>query len=351
MTESSSRPELLRPNLVVHTYRGGDRIAALRGLPKPMPNQPEEWLGATISRSEDATIGLAVTTAGVVLREIIRAHRVEWLGPHADLARDLDDTGILFKLLDAGQRLPVHVHPSRSFARQHLDCPYGKTEAWLVLSADPGGVVYLGWKEDVDPDELAARRDSQDGEWMLERLNRIEVREGMGILVPAGTPHAIGEGVLVAEVQEPTDFSIVLEWSVTDLTADQSHLGLGFDVAMAAVDTTAMSPDQVRDLIVSTDLTRRSEEPIGLLPARADKFFRLELVAPVDEGVVVVDRGYSVVVVLSGHGRAMGTANVGLQAGDVVAIPHDFGDWRASGDLKLLCARPGRDWPESLVAG
>ena len=150
-----------------------------------------------------------------------------WLGAGAAGRFTPGDTGMLVKLLDAGQRLPVHVHPDRAFARSHLQCPYGKTEAWLVLDADPGSAVYLGWRDDVDPDELAARRDAQDGAWMLARMHRIEVRRGDGILVPAGTVHAIGEGVFVLEAQEPTDFSILLEWSVTTETRDGSHLGLG----------------------------------------------------------------------------------------------------------------------------
>ena len=147
------------------------------------------------------------------------------------------DTGLLVKLLDAGQRLPVHVHPTREFARAHLHSCYGKSEAWYVLAVegdDPA--VWVGWRDDVDPAELAARIDAQDSAWMLERLNKITVRPGDGILVPAGEPHATGAGVFVVEVQEPTDFSILLEWSVTTATRDESHLDLGFDLALRAVD-------------------------------------------------------------------------------------------------------------------
>src|SRR5690606_30639376 len=110
-----------------------------------------------------------------------------------------------------------------------------------VLDAEPGSAVYVGWKETVDRDELDRRRDAQDSEWMLDHLNRIPVRAGMGIVCPAGTAHAIGEGVFVAEVQEPTDFSILLEWSVTTSTREESHLDLGFDAVMPAVRTEATS--------------------------------------------------------------------------------------------------------------
>src|SRR5206468_12724416 len=66
----------------------------------------------------------------------------------------------------------------RAFATRHLDCPYGKTEAWFVLEAEPDAAVHLGWREDVDPAELAERRDRQDSAWMLSRMNRVPVRAG-----------------------------------------------------------------------------------------------------------------------------------------------------------------------------
>ena len=81
---------------------------------------------------------------------------------------------------------------------------------------------------------------------MLEHLNKINVRPGDGILVPAGQAHATGAGVFLVEVQEPTDFSILLEWSVTTATRDESHLGLGFDVVLPAVSHQALpAPEPV----------------------------------------------------------------------------------------------------------
>src|SRR5580765_3573611 len=186
------RPMRLAPNLIDHFYRGGAKIAALRGLTGVGERQPEEWVAATVTRFGEAELGLARVEDGTLLRDLVAADPAGWVGPDAVAGRfGPADTGVLVKLLDAGQRLLVHVHPDRSFAASHLGCPYGKTEAWLVLDADPGAAVYLGWRDDVDPGELAQRRDAQDGAWMLERMHRIEVSRGDGVLVPAGTVHAI----------------------------------------------------------------------------------------------------------------------------------------------------------------
>lgn len=246
------KPVLLRPNLIDHFYRGGAKIAALRRLPPAGERQPEEWIAATVSRFGSADVGLASTVDGARLRDLVAADPAGWVGATGGRFTP-EDAGVLIKLLDAGQRLPVHVHPDREFARRHLGCPYGKTEAWVVLDADPGTAVYLGWREDVDPDELAARRDAQDGAWMLERMHRVEVSRGDGILVPAGSVHAIGEGAFVLEAQEPTDFSILLEWSVTTETRDGSHLGLGFDTAMGAVSHRRLPEQRLGELITHVD--------------------------------------------------------------------------------------------------
>ncbi len=339
------RPVQLSANLINHFYRGGAKIAALRRLPAAGERQPEEWIAATVSRFGEGDTGLASTVDGQLLRDLVAADPAGWLG-HRHRGRSTPgDTGILVKLLDAGQRLPVHVHPDREFARSHLQCPYGKTEAWLVLDADPGSAVYLGWCDDVDPDELAARREAQDGAWMLARMHRIEVRRGDGILVPAGQVHAIGEGVFVLEAQEPTDWSILLEWSVTTETRDGSHLGLGFDTAMGAVAHQRLHPDQLQELVNHIDLD--GPGPASCLVQRADPFFRVDLLS----AGVPVPAGFAALIVLEGRGELRGAAGgaVEVAAGQALAVPAAFGDWTVAGDARGLLARPGRDWPGDLV--
>jgi mannose-6-phosphate isomerase len=337
------KPVQLAPNLIDHFYRGGARIAALRGLAAAGERQPEEWIAATVSRFGEGDTGLARTVDGELLRDLVAADPAGWLGTTAGRF-SAGDSGMLLKLLDAGQRLPVHVHPDREFARSHLGCPYGKTEAWVVLDADPGAAVHLGWREDVDAAELAARRDAQDGDWMLERMHRIEVSRGDGILVPAGAVHAIGAGVFVLEAQEPTDFSILLEWSVTTETRDGSHLGLGFDTAMGAVDHHRLHDERLRELVSHVDLDGSGPAPCLVEPA--ETFFRVDLAGT----GVPMPSGFAALIVLGGDGALTGAGgSVALAAGQAWAVPAGFGDWTVTGPARVLAARPGRNWPADLV--
>lgn len=354
------KPLDLPPNVIDHFYRGGARIGELRGFDPANEFQPEEWLAAITARAGAGEIGLSRTTDGVLLRDIIAADRPSWIGTTA-APWGAGDNGLLVKLLDAGQRLPVHVHPDREFAASHLGCPYGKTEAWFVLAVDPaaaahdelggdGPAVWLGWTEEVDPAEVSARVEAQDSRWMLSRMHRIPVRPGDGILVPAGTAHAIGAGVFVAEVQEPTDQSILLEWSITTSGREDSHLDLGFPTALQALNHHQFDAAHVASLCRHRDLAGRSPELTPLLPAAADPFFRLGMAAPTVGESVAVPAGFAVVVVLNGDGELAGqTETIEVSRGQVLAVPHAFGSWQVRGDVQLLVCRPGLGWPETMV--
>ncbi|MFC6356374.1 hypothetical protein [Luethyella okanaganae] len=333
-----------------HFYLGGDRIAALRGIVPETDRQPEEWLAATVSRFGDPVTGLAVTADGAFLRDLVAADPRAWVGPEQGL--DAADVGILVKLLDARQRLPVHVHPGRDFAAHHLDRLYGKTEAWYVLDAEPGCAVHVGWNQRIDRDELDRRRDTQDGEWMLDHMNRIVVREGMSVLVPAGTVHAIDGGIFVVEVQEPTDFSILLEWSVTTSTREESHLDLGFETVMPAVSTAQTTAEELAGLVGTAGTRAAGARFRSLLPAAADPYFLLSDAAAGGETTEERAAGFAVVLVTDGEGAlASDSDRIEVSRGDAIAVPHAFGAWRAVGDASVIVGAPGRGWPSTLHAG
>jgi mannose-6-phosphate isomerase len=346
------RPVLLPPNVIDHFYVGGRLLAALRGVDLPSIRRPEEWLAATVHRADDAAVGPSRLADGGQFADLVAADRTGWTGsavgaPGAGPA----DIGVLVKLLDAGQRLPVHVHPTRAFAGDHLHSCYGKTEAWYVLAVegdDPA--VWVGWSEDVDPVELAARIDAQDSDWLLGRMNKITVQPGDGIVVPAGEPHATGAGVFLVEVQEPTDFSILLEWSVTTATREESHLDLGFDIALRAVDHRATSAAALAALRQHVAPTERSPGLLRALSEAADPFFRLDVAAP-DGGAVAVPEGFAVVLVIEGRGQLAWRASTGpdgepVERGQVWAVPAGLGDWTVGGDVRAVVCRPSASWPD-----
>ena len=138
------KPIELPPNLQRHFYAGGPRIAALRGLDIDAERMPEEWIGAVSAMFGQPERGLSRLADGTLVRDAVAADPEAFLGPE-HVARYGADAGLLVKLLDAGERLPVHFHPGRAFARDALDSAHGKTEAWIILEADRGATVHVGW--------------------------------------------------------------------------------------------------------------------------------------------------------------------------------------------------------------
>jgi mannose-6-phosphate isomerase len=324
-------PILLGPNLPDTFYAGAGRISAFRGT--PLDTHPEDWIASTTARFGHAPAGMTRLPDGALLADAIAADPVGWLG--ADhVARFGADPALLVKFLDAGQRLPLHVHPDRRFATTHLASPYGKTEAWVILDAPPDASVHLGFARDVSAGELASWTSAQDVAALLAATNQVPVAPGDALLCPAGMPHAIGAGVLLIELQEPTDFSVLLEWDGFALTAADATLGLPFDVALECVDRRRCGPDRLARLRGHASATA------SLLPAEANGFFVAERL-----GAGAIDQAFSVVVVTRGSGRlepASG-AGVDLARGHTVLIPYGAGPCTLVGDLVAIRCRGAAD--------
>ena len=330
------RPIVLPPNSIPRFYLGGGEIAALRGIEPAGERVPEDWVGSTTVVFGEDELGLSRLPDGRLLRDAAAADPVAFFGPdHA--ARLGADPGLLVKLLDAGERLPVHVHPDDAFARDALRAPYGKTEAWIVVATTrPDASVAAGWREDVRPDTLERWVREQDHDALLGALNPIPVQAGDAIFVPAGTPHAINAGVLIVELQQPSDMSVLLEWEGFGIAdEDEATLGLGWGVALRCVERTARDPGTLRG-----PAPRPTEPVAGLLPAAADAFFRAERLAPAP--IAALERGFAILVVTEGEGALLPESGepVAVRRGDTVLVPWAAGACHLEGDLVAIAARP-----------
>ncbi|MEN1974351.1 class I mannose-6-phosphate isomerase [Cellulomonas olei] len=317
-------------------YAGGARIAAFRGPggdPAPGDHVPEDWVGSTTTLFGEPELGRTRLPDGRLLADAVAADPAAWLGPE-HVARYGADVGLLVKLLDAGERLPVHAHPDVAFAARHLGLAHGKTEAWVALTAAP---VHLGFRRDVGAAELREWVDRQDTAGMLDAMHVLDLEPGDAVLVPAGVPHAIGAGAFVVELQEPTDLSVLVEWDGYAIDgATAGHLGLGFDVALAAVDRRGRTAAEVAALRGA-----RAGDEGDLLPDAAP-FFRVERL----RGGGAWDAGFAVAVVVAGSGALVAAdgARTPVSAGSTVLVPWSAGPLRvepgAGAALEVLRCRP-----------
>jgi mannose-6-phosphate isomerase len=184
---------------------GGRRLGTV--LHKPLgegDDYAESWEVADhredVSRVDEGPL------AGMSLRDLVRRRGREVLG---SALGDRAQFPLLVKFLDANQVLSVQVHPDDALARKLAD-DNGKTEAWVIVHAEPGGLIYAGLRPGVSKEEFARALEAGEVEPLLHRF---QARPGDCILIPAGTVHAIGAGVLLAEIQQMSDVTFrVFDW-------------------------------------------------------------------------------------------------------------------------------------------
>lgn len=188
----------------------GQRLAGLLGKPV----SPGEMIG------ESWEIAHLPNDVSVVSRGPLRGRRLdqlvaEWGSDLLGHARLSDGVfPLLIKFLDAAENLSVQVHPDAATASVLGGDVRVKHEAWYVIAADAGSYIYHGLLPGVTPERFAAA--VHDGS-CAELLHRIPVRPGDCHYLPSGTVHALGGGVLVAEIQTPSDATFRLfDWNRTD---------------------------------------------------------------------------------------------------------------------------------------
>ncbi len=319
------KPLELGPNPIRRFYRGGARIAAFRGLPSDGDEAPEDWVASTTTVFGEADAGRSRVEGGVLLADVLAADPAAFFEP-AHLAAHGAEPGILIKLLDAGERLPLHFHPDRRFAAEHLRSPHGKTEAWVILEAEPGATVHVGFGRDVGEDEFRRLVAVQDVDALVARMNQLPVAAGDAIFVPAGLPHVIGAGILLLELQESSDLSLLLEWEGVMAESD-ALLGLPRDLALSAATRAAVDP-----------ATLTAHRGVSLFPAESDRFFRADLLSGGDR----LEAGFSVLVVTAGEGELFSEHGGPLRVGrgSVVLVPFAAGKGRLAGSARAIRCRP-----------
>ena len=225
---ASSKQSLLYPLRFTPLFKrhlwGGRRLATELGKPiGDGDDYAESW--EVVDHGVDQSVVSDGPLKGTTLAELVAKHGEALLG------MDYPQTGfpLLWKFLDAHRVLSVQVHPDDARASQLVPPDRGKTEAWVVLAADPGSVLYAGLIAGVDREKLTRAIEAGESESCLHRLEPVA---GDCIYIPAGTVHALGDGLLIAEIQQASDTTYRLfDWDRVgpDGKQRQLHIAQGLD--------------------------------------------------------------------------------------------------------------------------
>lgn len=228
------------------------------------------------------------------------------------------DFPLLVKYLDAQQNLSLQVHPSASFARAHPEAVL-KSEAWYVIEAEPGAVLYKGVRAGVDAPSLRRALSAGDATSLRSLLIQVPARAGDVHYLPSGTLHALGAGILVAEVQNPSDTTFrVFDWGRTDreLHVEQAMQCIEFGPCDASrFERTAES---TRDGVRRRELVECPDFSLARIDVDSEHESLRNQVGP------------TVWMILSGRGTLTGAgfAPVELRPGQTLFLPAALGDLR-----------------------
>lgn len=225
---SGSLPPLRFEPLFKRYLWGGRRLAEVLGKPIGDEDCAESW--EVVDHGDDQSVVADGPLRGLTLAEVARRHGAALYGRHAQPP----GFPLLFKFLDAQKTLSVQVHPNDAQGALLTPPDLGKTEAWVVLAAAPGSLIYAGLREGVDARVLRAALAAGACD---ECLHAFEPAVGDCVFIPAGTVHALGAGLVIAEVQQASNTTFRLfDWNRLD--KDGLPRPLHVEESLATIDYT-----------------------------------------------------------------------------------------------------------------
>lgn len=207
---------------------GGTKLKDVLGKPIENDITGESWELSTVKG--DVSIIANGELSGTSLQDLIDSNAEELLGKSV-VERFGKDFPILIKFIDAKKDLSIQLHPNDELAKERHNS-FGKTEMWYIMDADPDANLIVGFNKDVTKEEYAK---SIENDTILNLLNYESVQEGDTFFINTGKIHAIGAGVLLAEIQQTSDVTYrVFDFNRKDKNGNPRELHT--DLAIDAID-------------------------------------------------------------------------------------------------------------------
>lgn len=237
------------------------------------------------------------------------------------------DFPVLVKLIDAKDRLSIQVHPDDAYARAHGG-RFGKTEMWYIIDCEPGASLYYGFDHAIPKEEFRRRIENNTLE---EVLNRAEVRRGDVFFISAGTLHAIGAGILIAEIQQSSNLTYrIYDYGRPgkDGKPRELHIPQALDVTRLTPPARPARPQGKRERLQGCSRT---------LLASCDVFTVYEM--KITEATMNADAAsFHSLICLDGDALLLreGKPEFAFRKGDSVLIPAGYGSYTVKGSCRLL---------------
>lgn len=315
---------------------GGNRLREEFGKESKADKIAESWELAC--HKDGSSIVMSGNNAGLDLKAILEKYGTGFLGTNCE---GCSTVPVMIKLIDAKQDLSIQVHPDDEYAMRVEGEP-GKTEMWYIVDALPGAALYYGLQRDVSKEEFAQRIADQT---LTEILNRVEVKPGELYFIPAGTLHAIGAGILLAEIQQNSNTT----YRVYDYGRRGADGKLRELHVEKALDVTNLFPTPMAEQQLPVRLHGGSERLLG------DCAYFTSVLVQVEKTVAfcVSAKSFQHLLVLEGEGELLTkVGNYPLKKGSSILLPANLGRCSVTGCCQYIATSVGGDFgyvPPELV--
>lgn len=262
--------------------------------------------------------------AGKTLVEYIEQNGKDVLGSNCER---FENFPILIKLIDAKDNLSVQVHPENEYALR-VEGEYGKTEMWYIVDCEEGASLLYGFKHDISKEEFQQRIENNT---LLEVCNKVQVKKGDMFFIDAGTLHAIGSGILIAEIQQNSNTTYRI-YDYGRVGVDGKPRELHVDKALEVTDlcppTKPTTPQGEKEQFEGYSKTLLS----------TCEYFTVYTVTIETKANFTVDHT-SFQSILCLEGNAVLTSENGtveLQKGDSIFLPANYGSYTLEGKANVI---------------
>lgn len=235
---------------------------------------------------------------------------------------------ILIKLIDAKDNLSVQVHPNNEYA-QRVEGEYGKTEMWYIVDCDEGAELLYGFKKEVSKEEFAERIQNNT---LLEITQSVPVKKGDVFFIESGTLHAIGKGILIAEIQQNSNTTYRI-YDYGRVGADGKPRQLHID---KAVEVTKLCPAKPYPVTASFE----ENGAVKRLLSKCEYFTVYSVDIEKEACFNADETSFECILNLEGEVKlTCGENELSLKKGETVFIPAGCGKYTISGKCKAVLTR------------
>lgn len=348
----------LETNRVWRTYPGGKKLDEMEGLANPSDTHfPEDWIGSTTRAvnkgrehlTEEGLSKVRVAGETITLKSLCEKEPDAMLGAkHFEIYGA--NTQFLLKFLDSAIRLHIQCHPTITFAKANLGSNSGKTEAYVILGIreevkEP--YIFLGFQHPPTREDFRRMIEDQDTDAILDCFEKIPVKPGDVFIVPGGMPHAIGEGVFMIEVMEPTDFAVRIEFERGGYVLPEAsrfmNRGIDFALSMFSFETSPVELVREKYFCDPRELDKQNQSTeYALIGKQQTSCFSVNRIEVRDRFVRESDSFY-IGIVSKGYGTIIVEEQIfPLEEGTKFFIPYQTGPvvFKSEDKMEIIVSFP-----------